>query len=184
MGPNVEFMFPNELNENAQLKDGLPFLALPDGAHAVRLSFLSTHKASLCGKLMFRGERNVQRDEDYTYFHLHLPNLLSTTSPSPSSSSTSPLTSTTANDSVTRELNETVFGISCNRQINSTELLNKGAEITRSTVQKAIVILASKVRPFPPSLSQENERRAYFSLSLSSLSIASPSLDPYETNWV
>ena len=127
-------------------------------------------------------ERNVQRDEDYTYFHLHLPNLLSATSLC--SSSTSSLTSTTANDSVTRELNETVFGISCNRQINSTELLNKGAEITRSTVQKAIVILASKVRPFPPSLSQENERRAYFSLSLSSLSIASPSLDPYETNWV
>jgi len=132
-------------------------------------------------KLMVR-ESNVQRDEDYTYFHLHLPNLPSATSLC--SSSTSSLTSTTANDSVTRELNETVFGISCNRQINSTELLNKGAEITRSTVQKAIVILASKVRPFPPSLSQENERRAYFSLSLSSLSIASPSLDPYETNWV
>lgn len=101
-------------------------------------------------KLMVR-ERNVQRDEDYTYFHLHLPNLLSATSLS--SSSTSPSTSTTANDSVTRELNETVFGISCNRQINSTELLNKGAEITRSTVQKAIVILASKVRFSFPSLS-------------------------------
>ncbi|KAI0822074.1 transport protein Avl9-domain-containing protein [Trametes gibbosa] len=54
--------------------------------------------------------------EDYSYFHL-VPS-----SPNPS----------------------TIFGISCNRQISSSELLVKDADVTRSTVQKAVVILASK----------------------------------------
>ncbi|KAE8269743.1 hypothetical protein A4X09_0g2609 [Tilletia walkeri] len=53
-------------------------------------------------------------DEDFCYFHLHASNL------SPS----------------------TIFGISCNRQIASDALLRKGAEVTRSTVQKAVVVLA------------------------------------------
>ncbi|EMD40131.1 hypothetical protein CERSUDRAFT_63615 [Gelatoporia subvermispora B] len=54
--------------------------------------------------------------EDYSYFHL-VP-----TSPTPS----------------------TIFGISCNRQISASELLVKDADVTRSTVQKAVVVLASK----------------------------------------
>ncbi|KAI0667725.1 transport protein Avl9-domain-containing protein [Trametes maxima] len=54
--------------------------------------------------------------EDYSYFHL-VP-----TSPNPS----------------------TIFGISCNRQISSAELLVKDPDVTRSTVQKAVVVLASK----------------------------------------
>ncbi|KAI0357549.1 hypothetical protein OH77DRAFT_1476284 [Trametes cingulata] len=54
--------------------------------------------------------------EDYSYFHL-VP-----TSPNPS----------------------TIFGISCNRQISSADLLVKDADVTRSTVQKAVVVLASK----------------------------------------
>ncbi|KZT27431.1 hypothetical protein NEOLEDRAFT_1060681 [Neolentinus lepideus HHB14362 ss-1] len=54
--------------------------------------------------------------EDYSYFHL-VPS-----SPKPT----------------------TVFGISCNRQIAASQLLVKDAEVTRSTVQKAVVILASK----------------------------------------
>ncbi|OSD02509.1 hypothetical protein PYCCODRAFT_1435499 [Trametes coccinea BRFM310] len=54
--------------------------------------------------------------EDYSYFHL-VP-----TSPNPS----------------------TIFGISCNRQISSSELLVKDVDVTRSTVQKAVVVLASK----------------------------------------
>ncbi|KIP02780.1 hypothetical protein PHLGIDRAFT_111646 [Phlebiopsis gigantea 11061_1 CR5-6] len=54
--------------------------------------------------------------EDYSYFHL-VPS-----SPNPT----------------------TVFGISCNRQIRSADLLVKDQDVTRSTVQKAIVVLASK----------------------------------------
>ncbi|PWZ03667.1 hypothetical protein BCV70DRAFT_154532 [Testicularia cyperi] len=53
-------------------------------------------------------------DEDFCFFHLHCPKL---------------------SDS-------TIFGISCNRQIASDALLRKGAEVTRSTVQKAVVVLA------------------------------------------
>ncbi|KAH9991246.1 transport protein Avl9-domain-containing protein [Russula vinacea] len=54
--------------------------------------------------------------EDYSYFHL-VPNI-----PNPS----------------------TIFGISCNRQIATSTLLVKEMDMTRSTVQKAVVVLASK----------------------------------------
>ncbi|BGP26584.1 late secretory pathway protein AVL9 family protein [Rhodotorula toruloides] len=91
LGPNIEFTYPEDLRDNSELQKHLPFLALPDGAHA--------------------------RDEDYSYFHLLLP-------------SVAPF--------------QTIFGISCNRQIPADQLLNKGKEVTRSTVQKAIVVLASK----------------------------------------
>ena len=55
-------------------------------------------------------------DEDFCYFHLNCPKL---------------------SDS-------TIFGISCNRQIASDALIRKGAEVTRSTVQKAVVVLAKE----------------------------------------
>ncbi|CAA7262871.1 unnamed protein product [Cyclocybe aegerita] len=54
--------------------------------------------------------------EDYSYFHLVKPGLNPTT----------------------------IFGISCNQQIPASELLVKGPDVTRSTVQKAVVVLASK----------------------------------------
>ncbi|KAG1790283.1 transport protein Avl9-domain-containing protein [Suillus plorans] len=54
--------------------------------------------------------------EDYSYFHL-VPN-----APIPT----------------------TIFGISCNRQIPASVLLVKDVDVTRSIVQKAVVVLASK----------------------------------------
>ncbi|MBW0466969.1 hypothetical protein O181_006684 [Austropuccinia psidii MF-1] len=57
------------------------------------------------------------KTEDYSYFHLFLPHI---------------------------STNSTIFGISCNRQIVSTDLINPGAEVTRSTVQKAVVVLANQ----------------------------------------
>ncbi|KAI8334480.1 AVL9/DENND6 domain-containing protein [Blakeslea trispora] len=54
-----------------------------------------------------------QKDEDFAYFHLP---------PVPGES--------------------TLFGISCNRQIAAKDLIVKTPDITRSTVQKAIVVLA------------------------------------------
>ena len=57
-----------------------------------------------------------ESSEDYSYFHL-VP-----VSPTPS----------------------TLFGISCNRQIATSALLVKEPDMTRSTVQKAVVVLASK----------------------------------------
>ncbi|SPO28093.1 related to AVL9 - protein involved in exocytic transport from the Golgi [Ustilago trichophora] len=90
VGPQVEYTYPKELQEDEDLVKSLPFLALPDGSHL--------------------------SDEDFCYFHLHCPKLYSST----------------------------IFGISCNRQIAADALLKKGAEVTRSTVQKAIVVLAKE----------------------------------------
>ncbi|KAG9101506.1 late secretory pathway protein avl9 [Ceratobasidium sp. 370] len=39
---------------------------------------------------------------------------------------------------------DTIFGISCNRQLAASELLTRGADVTRSMVQKALVVLARK----------------------------------------
>ena len=36
LGPNIEFAYPDALADNHDLNKNLPFLALPDGAHAVR----------------------------------------------------------------------------------------------------------------------------------------------------
>ncbi|KAG9315875.1 transport protein Avl9-domain-containing protein [Chiua virens] len=54
--------------------------------------------------------------EDYSYFHL-VPDVSNPT---------------------------TIFGISCNRQIAASTLLVKDVDVTRSIVQKAVVVLASK----------------------------------------
>jgi len=43
-----------------------------------------------------------------------------------------------------RHVDTTLFGISCTRQMASSELLNRPAEVTRSTIQKALVVLARK----------------------------------------
>lgn len=58
----------------------------------------------------------AQRDEDYSCFHLHLP----------------------------RISRQTVYGISCIRQLRADELINRTSDITRSTVQKAVIVLANK----------------------------------------
>ena len=70
----------------------------------------------LCGNLPFLAlpDGSHLSDEDFCYFHL---------------------TSKTLH-------NSTIFGISCNRQIASSQLTVKGKEVTRSTVQKAVVVLA------------------------------------------
>jgi hypothetical protein len=59
---------------------------------------------------------NPQRDEDYSYFHMLCPSVSDTT----------------------------IFGISCNRQLPSEQLKRRSKVVTRSTVQKAIVVLASQ----------------------------------------
>lgn len=56
-------------------------------------------------------------EEDFSYFTLLRP-----------ATDTEPATS--------------LFGISCTRQIDSTQLINRPADVTRSTVQKAVVVIA------------------------------------------
>ncbi|KAG8992784.1 late secretory pathway protein avl9 [Tulasnella sp. JGI-2019a] len=63
-----------------------------------------------------------QSTEDYSYFHLTLENL----------------------DQESTASTETAFGISCNKQIAVGDLIEKDADVSRSTVQKAVVVIASK----------------------------------------
>ncbi|ODN95301.1 hypothetical protein L198_04694 [Cryptococcus wingfieldii CBS 7118] len=64
-------------------------------------------------------------EEDYSFFHC-------TYSPSDSRVHTNVPSS------------QTLFGISCNRQLASTELLKRPSDVTRSMVQKAVIVVASK----------------------------------------
>lgn len=41
-----------------------------------------------------------------------------------------------------------LFGISCTRQMDASELLNRPADVTRSTVQKAVVVIADSPQAF------------------------------------
>lgn len=50
----------------------------------------------------------------------------------------------------TEKPNKTVFGVSCYRQINASELLNKDIDVTRNTLQKSVCILSRS--PFYSSL--------------------------------
>ncbi|WRT69977.1 uncharacterized protein IL334_006970 [Kwoniella shivajii] len=64
-------------------------------------------------------------EEDYSYFHC-------TYSPSGGQVPTDVPSS------------QTLFGISCNRQLASSELTRRPSDVTRSTVQKAVVVIASQ----------------------------------------
>ena len=41
-----------------------------------------------------------------------------------------------------------LFGISCTRQLDSSQLINRPAEVTRSTVQKAVVVISDSPQHF------------------------------------
>ncbi|KAJ1565703.1 late secretory pathway protein avl9, partial [Nowakowskiella sp. JEL0078] len=71
----------------------LPFLCLPDGAHAVE-------------------------SEEFIYFHL------------PPVSAWAP------------HIESSLFGLACFRQMDANDLINKPKDVTRSSVQKAVVVLA------------------------------------------
>ncbi|TDL17234.1 hypothetical protein BD410DRAFT_730247 [Rickenella mellea] len=119
VGPKIEFS-DGAIFEDDEISKILPFLALPDGAHMTT--------------------------EDYSYFHLvpspsFSPSSLSTPLPSSSISASTTKTKSIPIPTATT----TIFGISCNRQIKSSELIARDTEVvTRSTVQKAVVVLASK----------------------------------------
>ncbi|KAK0629640.1 transport protein Avl9-domain-containing protein [Bombardia bombarda] len=63
--------------------------------------------------------------EDFSYFTLLRPAVEATKTPATS-----------------------LFGISCTRQLDASQLLNRPAEVTRSTVQKAVVVIADSPQYF------------------------------------
>jgi hypothetical protein len=113
----------------------LPFMALSDGAHTML--------------------------EDFSYFTL-LNKAVSTTPPPPTgptatsteASEPSPesnpttTTSTTTNDRdyVPAPGDSSLFGIACTRQIRADRLKRRSADVTRSSVQKAVVVVVKDVR--------------------------------------
>ncbi|BFZ61516.1 hypothetical protein YB2330_002582 [Saitoella coloradoensis] len=92
----------------------LSFCALPDGAHLT--------------------------EEDFSYFTL--PAVTSSTTAD--SAKNGDGDKEDESEPEPRPKHPTVFGISCNRQLKASELLNRPADVTRSTIQKAVVVLSSK----------------------------------------
>ena len=97
----------------------LPFMALSDGAH----TFVHSHVPQVC--LFVRLTRTLGSfSEDFSYFTLRKK---------PTGES----------------LGTSLFGMSCTRQLDAKELIERPADVTRSTVQKSVVIVAQSPHLFP-----------------------------------
>lgn len=111
-GPEIEFWADpaGEALYTANDWNQLPFLALPDGAHA--------------------------SSEEFSYFTLVSTGGLKSEDGGP--------------------LDTSLFGLACTRQIRADKLKVKSADVTRSFVQKAVVVIVNK----PGVLGQLRERLA------------------------
>ena len=89
-------------------------------------------------------------DADYIYFHLE--------------DDSHTLESNTNSPSTAHKLNpnRTIFGVSCYRQINASELLHKDSEVTRNTLQKSVCILSEHACYSAIRLKLQSITSAYF----------------------
>ena len=55
---------------------------------------------------------------------------------------------TLRHEDVTNGTATSLFGISCSRQMDANRLINRPADVTRSTVQKAIVVITDSPQAF------------------------------------
>lgn len=76
--------------------------------------------------------------EDFSYFTLLRP-AAETAEPAPATPPTTPGFAASATS---------LFGISCTRQLDASQLRNRPADVTRSTVQKAVVVIADSPQFF------------------------------------
>ncbi|KAH0843634.1 Late secretory pathway protein AVL9 [Fonsecaea pedrosoi] len=118
-GPEIEFWVHSDGENLYKLNDWslLPFMALSDGAHAMA--------------------------EEFSYF-----TLLDNRSPDADPVVT-PLLSAEAKPRETGAVTSaatSLFGISCTRQIRSEKLKRRSVDVTRSTVQKAVVVISPTAR--------------------------------------
>ncbi|KIY00494.1 uncharacterized protein Z520_04179 [Fonsecaea multimorphosa CBS 102226] len=117
-GPEVEFWIQSDGQNLYKLNDWslLPFMALSDGAHAMA--------------------------EEFSYFTL-LDNRSPDSGPveTASSSEASPPGAAAVTSAAT-----SLFGISCTRQIRTEKLKRRSVDVTRSTVQKAVVVISPTAR--------------------------------------
>lgn len=114
-GPEVEYWVGGDGQDHSKLWPNLPFQSLPDGSHS--------------------------HEENFCYFSLLYDNKFKT----------API-SVPIRDKLGNIIEQapdltnvtTLFGISCNRQIKASDLKEKPADVTRSTVQKSVIVIARK----------------------------------------
>jgi hypothetical protein len=100
-------------------------MALSDGAHAyvLQIDLLAAGCLSVNARDLKLTADTCRSSEDFSYFTLRKE-----------ASSSQPATS--------------LFGIACTRQLDASTLINRPAEVTRSTVQKAIVVISNSPQYF------------------------------------
>jgi hypothetical protein len=132
-GCQIEFVHPideriqkiniEETTSNNSANDPAQFV---QGNELYRLPKKWRHLSSLA---LPDGSHNYETD--FIYFHLEDDSFkVESSSPSENKHKLNP--------------NRTVFGVSCYRQINASELLNKDSEVTRNTLQKSVCILSKR----------------------------------------
>ncbi len=119
-GPEVEFWIHADGEALSSRNDWslLPFMALSDGAHAMT--------------------------EEFSYF-----TLLDSPDDSRRNAATPETSTSDASQVEVKRLSATatsLFGISCTRQIRTQRLKRKSPDVTRSTVQKAVVVVSPTAR--------------------------------------
>ncbi|KKK20989.1 hypothetical protein ARAM_000629 [Aspergillus rambellii] len=125
-GPEIELCFGPEGTDPAAENDWslLPFMALSDGAHLYESEYTSPEDGQITDATVA-----IRSTEEFSYFTLRRK-----------ATDTEPETS--------------LFGISCSRQIDSKSLIYRPADVTRSTVQKAVVVVTDN----PKDLGQLREK--------------------------
>lgn len=125
-GPEVEHWFGVPEDEDPAVENEwplLPFMALSDGAHAYAPRSRSQLGLFVLGA-NFASPIPCSSTEDFSYFTLR-------------------------HEKGGRDGKPTsLFGISCTRQLDANELINRPSDVTRSTVQKAVVVIAGSPGAF------------------------------------
>lgn len=133
-GPEIELCFCDDGTDPVAENDWhlLPFMALSDGAHAydpTSSSYGLVLGVNLVSALCRASGADIalvsisRSTEDFSYFTLRR-----------NATATEPATS--------------LFGISCTRQIDASSLIQRPPDVTRSTVQKAVVVVTDSPQHF------------------------------------
>lgn len=141
VGPKIEY-FNGDICEDEEVAKILPFLALPDGAHLVR-----------------RFSR-LALDNKKSMYDVRVRRTTRTFISSLRDHSLRPFLAFRESDRLIYFLFVLTRCARCNQQIAASTLLVKDADVTRSIVQKAVVVLASKPL-FGPIRSVELSFREY-----------------------
>lgn len=126
-GPEIEFWLGAKDGVDPGLEnewDLLPFMALSDGSHAYVQIVLFPYgvEINLQRHLMLTASVPDDRStEDFSYFTLR---------------------------NLSTPMSSSLFGIACTRQLPASELIERPPEVTRSVVQKAIVVVTDEPRHF------------------------------------